>query len=105
MGQSGAINAKVRATKLRLNLSQRMRPIHTIGPQTHVLVCFIMFGVHMGPFCYCIKLGAKWDELVQLTQKSSCHEVASLLFTTNARETHHGTLNSCFVAYRKVWVH
>ena len=44
MGQSGAINAKVRATKSHLNLSLRMRPIHTIGPQTHVSVRFIMFG-------------------------------------------------------------
>src|SRR6185369_81243 len=44
MGQSGAINAKVRATKSHLNLSLRTRPIHTIGPQTHVLVCFILFG-------------------------------------------------------------
>ena len=32
MGQSGAINAKVRATKSRLNSSLRTRPIHTIGP-------------------------------------------------------------------------
>ena len=31
-GLSGAINAKVRITKSRLNLSQRTRPIHTIGP-------------------------------------------------------------------------
>src|SRR6185436_11751377 len=44
MGQSGAINAKVRATKSRLNLSLRTRPIHTIGPYTHVLLCFVMFG-------------------------------------------------------------
>ena len=32
MGQSGAINAKVRATMSRLNFSLRTRPIHTIGP-------------------------------------------------------------------------
>ena len=32
MGQSGAINAKVRATKSRLNFSLRTHPIHTIGP-------------------------------------------------------------------------
>ena len=32
MGQFGAINAKVRATKSRLNFSLRARPIHTIGP-------------------------------------------------------------------------
>ena len=39
-----------------------------------------------------------------INAKSSCHEVASELFATNARETHHGTLNSCFVAFRNVWV-
>src|SRR6185437_888235 len=32
MGQSGAINAKVRVTMSRLNLSLRTCPIHTIGP-------------------------------------------------------------------------
>ena len=32
MGQSGAIKAKVRATKSRLILSLRTRPIHTSGP-------------------------------------------------------------------------
>ena len=37
--------------------------------------------------------------------KSSCHKVASELFATNARETHHGTLNSCFVSFHNVWVH
>ena len=44
MGQSGAINAKVRATKSLLNLSLRMRLIHTIGPKTHVLLHFVKFG-------------------------------------------------------------
>ena len=35
----------------------------------------LMFGafhrvwVHLGPFRYCMKLGAKWAELVQLMQK------------------------------------
>ena len=32
MGQTGAINAKVRATKSRQNFSLRTHPIHTIGP-------------------------------------------------------------------------
>ena len=44
MGQSGAINAKVRATKSLLNLSLRMRLIHTIGPKTLVLLHFVKFG-------------------------------------------------------------
>ena len=37
--------------------------------------------------------------------KSSCPEVASELFATNAPDPHHWTLNSCFVAFRKVRVH
>ena len=37
--------------------------------------------------------------------KSSCHEVVSELFATNASDPQHWTLNSCFVAFRKVWVH
>jgi hypothetical protein len=31
-GRTGAINAKVRATKSRLKFSQRAHPVHTIGP-------------------------------------------------------------------------
>jgi len=37
--------------------------------------------------------------------KSSCDEVVSELFTTNAPDTPHWTLNSCFVAFRNIWVH
>jgi len=34
--------------------------------------CFVAFHtvwLHLGPFRYCMKLGAKWAELVQLMQK------------------------------------
>ena len=104
MGQSGEINAKVRATKSHMNLSLRMRPIHTIGPKTQVLVCLVMFGCTWDRFATALNLvqnGPYWCNWC----KSSCHEVASELFATNARETHHGTQNSYFVPYRKVWVH
>ena len=37
--------------------------------------------------------------------KSSCHEVASEFFATNASETPHRTLNCCFVAFHTIWVH
>jgi len=37
--------------------------------------------------------------------KSSCHEVASEFFATNASETPHRTLNCCFVAFHTSWVH
>ena len=65
MGQSGAINAKVRVTMSRT----------TNVPDPHhwtLNSCFSVFRnvwVPLGPFRYCTELGAKWAELVQLMQK------------------------------------
>ena len=65
MGQSGAINAKVRATMSRT----------TNVPDPHhwtLNSCFSVFRnvwVHLGPFRCCMKLGANQVELVQLMQK------------------------------------
>ena len=42
--KTGQTSAKVRASKSRRNVSQRTHPIHPIGPQTNVLVRFILFG-------------------------------------------------------------
>ena len=44
MGRTGAINAKLYATKSRRNFSLRTLPIHTMGPYTNVLFHFVMFG-------------------------------------------------------------
>ena len=38
------------------------------------------------------------------TWKSSCHEVASEFFATNPLDPLHCSLNSCFGAFRTVWV-
>ena len=84
-GQSGAINAKVCAMKSRWNFSLRTHPMH------------------LGPFRYRTKLGAKWAELVQLMQK--CMPRSRIGTFCYKRETHHGTLNSCFSVFRNVWVH
>ena len=51
-----------------------------------------------------MKLGAKQSELVQLKQKF-VPEVTSGFFTTNAPNTPHWTLNSCFGALYSVLVH
>ena len=37
--------------------------------------------------------------------KSSCDEVASEFFTTNAPDPPHWTLNSCFGAFHTIWVY
>src|SRR6185312_12324040 len=69
--------------------------------------CFGSFhsvSVHLGPFRYCMKLGAKWVEVVQLIQ-NSCHEVALDVFTTNAPNPPHWTLNLSIVVFHSVWVH
>ena len=62
MGRNGLINAKAHATKSRLNLSHH-------GTLNSCFVAFRNVWVHLGPFRYCTKLGAKWAELVQLMQK------------------------------------
>src|SRR6185503_734676 len=83
----------------RQNFLQRTQSIRPIGPQTDVLVRFVIFG--------CI-----WDHLVALRNpvqngsnwcKSSCHEVASEFFATNAPDPPHWTLNSCFGAFIQFW--
>ena len=45
--KTGRTSAKVRATKSRWNFSQRTHPIHSIGPQTDVLV---RFSYNLGAF-------------------------------------------------------
>ena len=47
MGQSGAINAKDRATNSRHFFSLRMHPIHTMGPEAQVFVVFPNVWVHL----------------------------------------------------------
>jgi len=42
--KKGRTSKKVRATKSRRNFSQRSHLIHAIGPQTDVLVHFVLFG-------------------------------------------------------------
>ena len=59
-------------------------------------------------------LGCIWDYLVALRNsvqngprscKSSCHEVVSEFFATNAADPPHWTINLCFGAIHTIWVH
>ena len=63
--KTGRPSAKVRAMKLRQNFLQRTQSIHPIGPYTDVLVHFVLFWVHSGPFGCLSKHSAKRAELVQ----------------------------------------
>ena len=56
-------------------------------------------------FRYYTKLGASWAETGAISEKSSCHQVVSDIFATNAPRPPHGTLNSSFGEYRSVWMH
>ena len=60
--------------------------------------------VHLGQFRYCMKLGAKRAELVQLMQKFVPRSRVGI-FTTNTPNPPHWTLNSSFIAFLSVWVH
>ena len=66
-----------------------------------------MFGAFVQFWCI-------WDCLVDLQNsvqngpnwyKSSWYEVASKFFKTNALDPSHWTLNKCFGAFHKIWVH
>ena len=104
MGWTGAISAKVHATKLRRNLSQQTYPIRPIGSKTHVFMCFVVFGCildHSVTAWNSMQNGLNWCNYC----KSSCHEVISELFAKNAPDPPRWTLNSCFFAFRSVWAH
>ena len=102
--KTGRTSAKVRYTKSRRNFFATNAPDPPHWTLNSFFSVFRNVWVHLGPFRYCTKLGAKWAELVQLMQRfmpRSCAE----LFIMNAPDPHHWTLNSCFVAFYKVWVH
>ena len=106
MGRTGAINAKVHATKSRRNFSLRTHPIQTMGPKTHVLMHFVMFG--------CI-----WDGFVTALNSMQTGQSGAInakdratnsrrIFSLRTHPMHtmgHKTWNSCLVAFRNVWVH
>ena len=61
-----------------------------------------------------LQFGCIWDRLLALRNsvqngpnkgKSSCHEVASEFFGTNALDPPLWTLNRCFGAFLTIWVH
>ena len=60
--------------------------------------------VHLGSFRNRMKLDAKQGELVQLMRKLVRPSHAGI-FSTNAPNPPHWTLNSCFGALHIVWVH
>src|SRR6185295_8225519 len=77
--KTGRTDAKVRAMKSRHNFSQRTHPIVHVGTETHVLVCFVLFGCiwyRLVTLQNSVQNGLKWC-------KTSCHEVVSEFFTTN----------------------
>src|SRR6185437_10004956 len=84
--KTGRTSAKVCAMKSHRNFSQRKHPVH---PHLTLNWCFGAFHtiwVYSGPFGCLTKPGGKRDELVQ---NSSCHEVASEFFASNATDPPH----------------
>ena len=63
---TGRSSAKVRATELHRNFSQRMHPIHPHWTLNSRFVVFPTIWVHLGPFGCLTKLSAKRAELVQM---------------------------------------
>ena len=69
--------------------------------------CFGAFrnvSVHLGPFHYCMKLGVKRAELVQLMQNFMQRRCVRI-FCKKAPDPYHWTLNSCFNVFHNFRVH
>ena len=104
MGWTGAINGQVCAMKSH----QKIFTTNALDPPHWILSSW--FGafhsdwVHFGLFCYYTKVDAKRAEMVELCT-SSCLEVASEFFKTNASDQPNWTLISCFDVFRSIKVH
>ena len=97
----GLTSAKVCAMKSRQYFPQRTHPIHPIGPKSDFLVRFVPFGCIRGRLV--VLRNSVQNRLNKC--KSSCHEVASEFFATNAPDPPHWTLNLCFGVIHIIWVH
>ena len=62
-------------------------------------VAFRSVWLHLGPFRYCMKLGVKWAELVQLMQKFKPQSCVRNFSNKSTLST------PCFGAFHSVWVH
>jgi hypothetical protein len=59
---------------------------------------------HLGSFRNCMKLVAKWGQLVQLMHKFVPRSHVGI-FRNERTQSSHWTLNSCFGVLHSVWVH
>ena len=73
----------------------------TDPPHCTLNSCTVIFGCtrdHLVALQNSMQNGPKWC-------KSSCHEVVSEVFATNAPDPPYWTITSCFIAFRTIWVH
>ena len=82
----------------------RTHAIHTIGPQTHVLVRFLSVWLHLSVFRYYMKLSPKRVELVQLMHKF-VPQSRIVIFRKERTRSNPLEPNSCSGAFRSVLVH
>ena len=101
MSRTGAMNEKF-VPRSRVGIFPYERTRYTQrDSKLMFLLHFVKFGCIWDRFATAlnsVQNGPNWCNKC----KSSCHEVVSELFTKNSPNTHHGTLNSCFVAFRNV---
>ena len=69
MGQTGAINVNVRSTMARRSFFAMNAHDPPHGMLNSSFGAFRTPWVHLGPFCFLMKLGSKRAELVQLMQE------------------------------------
>ena len=93
-GQTVVINAKVAADVVTTNAPN---PPHRTPNSSFVVFCSVW--LHLEPFRYCMKLGAKWAEQMQLMQKFMPQSCIRIFCNKSTLST------PCFGAFHSVWVH
>ena len=79
------------------------RDEHTRSTPYDPKLMFWYVSYHLGAFGT-VRMPYKTRGKTSRTCKSSCHEVASEFFATNPPDPLHWSLNSCFGAFRTIWV-
>ena len=98
--KTGRTSAKVRNRKSRRNFSQRTHPFHPIGPQTHVLAHFVLFGC-IWDNCLPYETRCKMDR----TSAKSSFPRSRIEIFRNERTLSHCILKLCFGVFCTIWVH
>ena len=88
-------------SRVRIFTMNALDPPHSTLNSYFTVFCSVW--VHLELFRYCMKLGAKWAELVQLIQMFVA-QIHVKIFRIERTQSNHRTINPLFGAFCNVWM-